>query len=185
MSSSSGSTSYDPMEELTAVSNAFVAEFGGDTFTLKGDRATNDADVIKRFEKVASAYKMKDGVVGYLDVKVYRGDALLSTYRIENHAYTYDLCIDDFSDDLDITVMNAVYAQLKAGMPMQRDETEFVLYAANETLADATAKSLYEAQIPLVKLSDDWSDSDFLTVELDRLVDKENLVVVDSHTFKK
>lgn len=78
------SSSNDVMVEIRRITDAYVAEFGAETFTLDGDRKTNDRLVAERFAKVAAAYTLPTDFTGYIVYCVSRGGSVVASHRFEN-----------------------------------------------------------------------------------------------------
>lgn len=77
------SSSNGLMAEMSRINDAFVAEFGGETFTLSGDRKKNDRLVVERFNKVVAAYTLSSDFSGYIVYCVSRGGKVLASHRFE------------------------------------------------------------------------------------------------------
>lgn len=77
------SSSNGIMAEMSRINDAFVAEFGGETFTLNGDKKKNDRLVAERFHKVAAAYTLSPEFSGYIVYCVSRSGNTLASHRFE------------------------------------------------------------------------------------------------------
>lgn len=77
------SSSDAVMVEIRRINDAFVAEFGGETFTLSGDRKKNDQQVVERFNKVAVDYNLSPDFSGYIVYCVSRDGNILASHRFE------------------------------------------------------------------------------------------------------
>lgn len=71
------------MAEMRRINDAFVAEFGGETFTLSGDNKKNDRLVAERFDKVATAYTLSSDFSGYIVYCVSRSGNIIASHRFE------------------------------------------------------------------------------------------------------
>lgn len=77
------SSSPGAIAEMRRIGDAFVAEFGAETFTLSGDKKKNDRLVTERFNKVAAAYTLSPDFSGYIVYCVSRGSTIIASHRFE------------------------------------------------------------------------------------------------------
>lgn len=157
---------YAESENLTletqSITDAFVAEFGGESFTLKG--GANDKSVIERFNKVANSYVVSPTFVGYIDYVVSRNGKTLAKYRFENHYYYYDIAWSDTGGNFPVAEYSAIQKTFATalGADVQGD---FSMHAANFDMTDAKVKEIFEQTGKAVVLTSGWKGFAILTAE--------------------
>lgn len=178
-----GSSSATLMVEMRRITDAFVTEFGAETFTLNGDKAKNDKSVAERFNKVAAAFTLSPDFTGYIVYSVSRAGNILASHRFENQTCKYDLAWDDMSPSgVPLTELSSIEKIFRTRLN-SNSSGEYTVSGADEAACDAQVKKLFAEIGASITLSAEWTG--YAVFTSNRLVENRQDIEVASYRFEK
>lgn len=180
----SSSTSPDAIiVEIARVTDAFVAEFGAETFSLSGDTKQNDKSVVERFNKVAATYVISPDFTGYIVYCVSRGGNTLASHRFVNYTYVYDLAWGEVSlTGVTQEELSSIEQTFRTRLN-SNGNGEYTISGADETACDAQVKKLFAEIGSSITLSAEWAGYAVFTSE--RYTNDDKSIQAASYRFEK